>query len=63
MEDRMGCFHKHEFHINLRNLVVIVRYFVLLDEAVSDVFQSLISNIKYVYISPSEDQVDKYHHI
>ena len=40
-----GCLHPQEFHVNLRNLVVIVRYFVLLDEAVSYVFQSLISKL------------------
>ena len=44
MNDGMGCFtSNHELYINLWNLVVVVRDFVLLDEAVSYVFQSLTS--------------------
>ena len=53
------------FHINLQNLVVIVRYFVLLDEAVSYVFQSLVSkliSIKHVYFTLQVVKYGRPHH-
>ena len=53
------------FDINLRNLVVIVRYFVLLDEAVSYVFQSLVSkliSIKHVDITLQVVKYGRPHH-
>ena len=53
------------FNINLRNLVVIVRYFVLLDEAVSYVFQPLVSkliSIKHVDITLQVVKYGRPHH-